>query len=225
MNTPARLLLATGTLLGSLLVPAIAIPRTAVAQSSVSVTTSRGRLGAQVITISTHLRAFFGAPNDAGLLVDHVLPGSAASKAGLFTGDVIVAVNDQPTADALDIFRALSDAEKGDKINLSIVRNKKRRTLSVVLQESPTSHSFHWGATTRDAPFNFGQDWNPGMLFRDGKNFPFSPLQQGPNKRLQERVRQLEERLRKLEAPGRVPRKKGSAKKPLGGPQGVGKQL
>lgn len=225
MKTPATLLLAASALLGSVLIPAIAIPQTAVAQSSVSVTTSRGRLGAQVITISPSLRAFFGAPDDAGLLVDHVLPGSAASKAGLRTGDVIVAVNGQPTAAALDIFRALADGEKGDKTTLSIVRNKKARTLSAELQESPTSHSFSWGTTQND-PFNFGQDWNPQTLFRDGKNFPFGPMQQGPNnKQLQERIRQLEERLRKLEAPKIVPRKRGKVKDPFGKPQGAGKRL
>ncbi len=226
MKTPATLLLAASALLGSVLIPAIAIPQTAVAQSSVSVTTSRGRLGAQVITISPHLRAFFGAPDNAGLLVDHVLPGSAASKAGLRTGDVIVAVNGEPTAAALDIFRALADGEKGDKTTLSIVRNKKARTLSAELQESPTSHSFSWGTTTRDAPFNFGQDWDPRMLFRDGKNFPFGPMQQGPNnKQLQERIRQLEERLRKLERPGRVLQKRGKVKDPFAKPQGTGKRL
>ncbi len=64
---------------------------------------SRGRLGAKVMTISEDLRNYFGAPKEQGLLVDSVLSDSPAAKAGLRSGDVIIAVQDQAISETWDI--------------------------------------------------------------------------------------------------------------------------
>lgn len=188
-----------------------------------TVTTSRGRLGAQVISISEHLRRFFAAPADAGLLVDHVLPNSPASKAGLTTGDVIVKVNGDTIDEAWDIFQALGASKKGDKVSVKIIRNKKPRTLQVTLDDDPSSGpSFRWGGKMAN-PFNDGGNWKPGELFKDGKNFPFSPMHQGMPPEMQERIRQLEERIHKLE--GRKNKGKNSKPGKAAPPRKSGKQL
>src|SRR4051812_40154999 len=54
--------------------------------------TSQGRLGVMVMGLTPELRAYFGAPKDAGLLVARVQPKSPASRAGIQVGDVLTTV-------------------------------------------------------------------------------------------------------------------------------------
>lgn len=194
MKIPSILLLAAATTLGSTLAAPDALAQSH--SSSVTITSSRGRLGAQVIGISEHLRRFFGAPADAGLLVDHVLPDSPAAKAGLQTGDVIVNVGQTEVSEAWDIFEALGTAKKGDKINIRVLRNKKPKTLQAILTSDP-GPDMNWGDLSN--PFGGPPNWKHERLFRDGKDFPFGPMLEGTPRELQEKIQRLEERLDRLE--------------------------
>lgn len=227
MKLPSTLFLAACTIWGSSTFVAQAHAQSS-SSSALSVTTSRGRLGAQVITISESLRRHFAAPADAGLLVDRVLPNSPAAKAGLATGDVIVNVNGSSIAEVWDIFKALSRAKKGDKVNVKVIRNKKPRTLQVTLDDDAMGSSMRWGTGVNPFgvpdsildPENLGKgEWNPGSMFREGKNFPFGqmqrgPLQQGAEDELREKVRNLEERLNALEGRKATPKTPAATKPP-----------
>jgi membrane-associated protease RseP (regulator of RpoE activity) len=157
---------------------------------------SRGRLGAQVISMSPELRAYFGAPKNQGLLVDRVAPDSPALKAGLKSGDVIIAVKGKPIDKTSDIFEALRPLKKGDKVKLKIIRDKKTLTLEAVL-DSDGHSSMQWrgqGPGQFDFDFDFPNKFRVGPMEKN-KNpwFQFDP------KGLQEKVRELEERIKKLE--------------------------
>ena len=238
MKLPSTLFLAACTIWGSSAFVAQAHAQSS-SSSALRVTTSRGRLGAQVITISESLRRHFAAPADAGLLVDRVLPNSPAAKAGLTTGDVIVNVNGSPIAEVWDIFKALSRAKKGDKVNVKVIRNKKPKTLQVTLDDDAMGSSMPWGGNGVN-PFgvpdgalgteNLGKgEWNPGSMFREGKNFPFGrmqqgPIQQGAEDELRDKVRKLEERLNKLEGRKTPATTKPSPKQGKGAAGGTGRR-
>tara|TARA_R110002073_G_scaffold177151_4_gene335029 strand:- start:28213 stop:28863 length:651 start_codon:yes stop_codon:yes gene_type:complete len=215
MKLPSILLLAACTVLGtgaSFVSSADANPRSS---STTTVTTSRGQLGAQVITISDSLRRHFAAPADAGLLVDRVVPKSPADKAGLATGDVIVAVHGSPVSETWDIFKALSNSKAGDKVNLKIIRDKKPRTLQVTLDADAPGGSMANLFDGKIDPFD-NDHWGPTPMFRHGKSFPFAPSPKAADGDLQDKIRQLEERLQRLESKNTaVPRMKVPAKKPL----------
>jgi hypothetical protein len=224
MKLPSTLFLAACTIWGSSTFVAQAHAQSS-SSSALQVTTSRGRLGAQVITISESLRRHFAAPADAGLLVDRVLPNSPAAKAGLVTGDVIVSVNGSSTAEVWDIFKALSRSKTGDKVNVKVIRNKKPKTLQATLDDDATGNSMRWGnganpfGAPGDALGGWGQgEWDPSSLFREGKNFPFGRMHQGPMQKgaedeLREKVRKLEERLNTLEGRKAAPKTPAATKK------------
>lgn len=102
---------------------------------------SRARLGTQVSTMTPELRSFFGAPQDAGLLVQRIEPGSAAEAAKVQVGDVLVEVDGQSIAAVSDVRDALSDRSKGDAVDVVVVRKKKRKTLKATLtaEAGPTA--------------------------------------------------------------------------------------
>lgn len=151
---------------------------------------SRGQLGARVIQISDDLRRYFGSSADTGILVDKVLPDTPAARAGLKSGDLITAVEGQSISKTTDIFKALAKSQKGDKVKVSILRNKKKKTLTATLDEK--ARAMHWkGSGDSDFDFNFGEEFD--MDF--GKSFPFN---HGPL-HMQEQMRKLEERLNRLE--------------------------
>lgn len=91
------------------------------------------RLGVMVMSLTPELRLYFGAPNDKGVLVAKVEPGSTAAKAGIKVGDVIVQVKDTKVDEASDVLEALSDAKQGDKIKLEIVRDKKQMAIDATI--------------------------------------------------------------------------------------------
>jgi serine protease Do len=101
------------------------------------------RLGISGDDLTTQLAEYFGVKQGKGVLVREVIVGSAAEKAGLKAGDVIVAVDGQEIASVGKLRRALAGDKSGEKpetekrkITLTIVRDKHEQPLSVEL-DSP----------------------------------------------------------------------------------------
>jgi S1-C subfamily serine protease len=92
---------------------------------------SRRRLGVAVAPafVARRLRRSVGLPELDGLLVRGVEDGSAADKAGIEQGDLIVEVAGKPVEDADDLVDALAAA--GDTFEVKIVRGTEERTVSV----------------------------------------------------------------------------------------------
>ena len=91
------------------------------------------RLGVMIMALTDELRTHFGAPEDRGVLVAHVEPGSPAAKAGVQVGDVLVQVRGEPVRDASDVTSALSATKKSDKVKIEVVRDKKSITLDATI--------------------------------------------------------------------------------------------
>lgn len=90
------------------------------------------RLGTQVSSMSPELRDFFGAPSDAGILVQRVEPGSAAEAAKVKVGDVLVSLGGHPITRASDVREALA-ARDADEVEVVVIRKGKRKTLRASL--------------------------------------------------------------------------------------------
>jgi len=93
----------------------------------------RHRLGITVMDLTPELRTHFGAPDHSGVLIAHVEPGSAAARAGLLVGDVIVDVRGHSVDDAGDIRAALASVPKGQAAAIKLVRDRTARTIQVRL--------------------------------------------------------------------------------------------
>ena len=96
---------------------------------------SRGpRLGITGDEISGQLAEYFGVKQGRGVLVREVLAGSAAEKAGLKAGDVIVRINDDAVNDVGDLRQVLSEAESKE-VTVTFIRDHREQTLKVTLDE------------------------------------------------------------------------------------------
>jgi serine protease Do len=79
----------------------------------------------------------FDLPVDSGALVGEVEPGSAADEAGVTSGDIIVALGDNPVQSSGDLLGALRDYQPGDTVDLTVFRAGDKQTLEVTLGERP----------------------------------------------------------------------------------------
>jgi hypothetical protein len=68
----------------------------------------QARLGVMVMAMTPELRQSMGAPQGRGVLVAKVEPGSAAARAGIRAGDVLVRVGSTPVRSRGDVVQALA---------------------------------------------------------------------------------------------------------------------
>ena len=92
---------------------------------------SRGRLGVTVQSLTDDLQEYFGATN-GGALVSSVANESAAAKAGLKAGDVIVSINGRAVSDADDLIDTIEDVD--GEATIVVVRDRKEMTLKATIE-------------------------------------------------------------------------------------------
>jgi serine protease Do len=92
---------------------------------------TRGYLGMQILDLSEDARAGFELPPDTlGALVQTVEAGLPAAKAGIVPGDVIVEADGHPISSNRALIDYISYLPVGSKINLTVIRDGKHRTLT-----------------------------------------------------------------------------------------------
>lgn len=84
------------------------------------------RLGASIADAASQARKKPGIPS-SGAYVGQVHPGSAAERAGLKPGDVIVALGGQPVTRADDVHRLVGEWPQGMEVSVSYLRDGQRR--------------------------------------------------------------------------------------------------
>ena len=159
-----------------------------------------GFLGVSLIGITPELRAHYGAPRDAGVLVGRVEKDTAAAKAGFEVGDIVTSVGGERVESPGDVMRALRGHQKGENVKIDVLRNRSAKTLTATLEERPR-RDFEWE--------DFGDLHDlPGRLRRDFQIRPFTvevpstriTLPRSEDmRRLRERLEELEKRLGELE--------------------------
>ena len=111
----------------------------------------RPTLGIVSFAIDPDLASQMGLAADAGVLVQRVLPGGAAERAGLrggteqayvgntpimLGGDLIVAIDGQQVQDPQDINAIMDKHRAGDTVSVTIVRGQRRMTIKLMLDEA-----------------------------------------------------------------------------------------
>jgi Do/DeqQ family serine protease len=100
---------------------------------------TRGWLGVGIQPLTSELAKSFSLSADEGILVNQVMPKSPAEAAGLKTGDLILSVDGKPVKDPRELQRIIAEAEIGKSLDLSILRDKTKRTVKVQVGEMPAS--------------------------------------------------------------------------------------
>src|SRR5215471_9867958 len=96
-------------------------------------------LGVELQDMTPQLAEYFGLSKRSGALVIFVFADSAAAKAGLKAGDVILSVGTETVQNPVDVRRALSDKPEGSEVEFKIIRDRQERTLKVPMEKGTSS--------------------------------------------------------------------------------------
>jgi S1-C subfamily serine protease len=111
----------------------------------------RPSLGIASYGLGPDLASQMGLAVDSGVLIQKVVPGGAAERAGLrggtqqayvgnmvilLGGDLIVAIDGQQVADPQDINALMDKHQAGDTISVTIYRGRKQITIKLILGEA-----------------------------------------------------------------------------------------
>ena len=96
----------------------------------------RGMLGVQGGEVTSELAEALGYESSKGAFVSQVVPDSAADKAGLKAGDVIVSVNGKAIDTFSELRAKVATLGAGKKITLGVIRDGKQKSFDVTLGES-----------------------------------------------------------------------------------------
>ena len=134
----------------------------------------RGRLGVEVLPLTSELRAHFGLDPAAGVLVSKVRADSPAAEVGIKVGDVIVAADGEAIRTPGELARVVGRVQEGETLSLALSRAGELEELEV---------------TPGGRPF---------MTAREGAQI-LGRAMVSPLRELREQIRELGERLRALE--------------------------
>jgi membrane-associated protease RseP (regulator of RpoE activity) len=173
----------------------------------------QGRIGVRLLEMTPELRAHYGAPRDAGVLVAGVESGSPAEKAGLKAGDIITRAGGEHVETAADLARAVRHAKTGDSLKIEISRDRAATQVTVKVERRPGfDYEFDFGDLGRRLGRDIGRDigrdvgrdigrhaWafrDSPIVFRDRRVLRDRPENLD---RLQDKLKEMEKRLRDLE--------------------------
>ena len=99
---------------------------------------SHGRIGVAIQPITRDLAESFGLSKAQGALVASVEPASPAEKAGIQTGDIVLAVNGKAVEESADLPRIVGDMRPGVSATFRIWRKGASHDMSVSIGEIPS---------------------------------------------------------------------------------------
>lgn len=94
----------------------------------------RGRLGITYTEIEGQLARYFKAPKENAILVNSVVEGSAAEKAGIKAGDLLLKLGGASIEEAGDLREAVSDLEAGKPSPVTVWRDGRNLDLSITIE-------------------------------------------------------------------------------------------
>jgi len=111
----------------------INVARSVLEQLQTSGHVTRGWLGVSIQVITDDLADAFGMKKAEGALITNVFADSPAADAGLKSGDVIVAYNNEPIKHVRDLPRLVASTPVGEKATITVLRDGKKRDLKVTI--------------------------------------------------------------------------------------------
>ncbi len=120
---------------------AFAIPASTVEQVVNSLkehgTVTRGFIGVQMQPVTKEIAEAIGLKEPKGALVAEALKDSPAAKAGIRTGDTIVAVDGETIKEAKDLSRKIANVAPGKQVSVTVYRDGKERTVTIEVGRQP----------------------------------------------------------------------------------------
>jgi serine protease Do len=97
----------------------------------------RGWLGVEVapLPIDQDTQKLLNLQSKKGSLINTVLPGGPAEKAGLKPYDVIIAIDGQAIENSNDLRMKIADIQPGAKVEIKVIRDGKEKTITATVAE------------------------------------------------------------------------------------------
>lgn len=132
------------------------IPRNSIDIPGIQIQIYSAALGVQTENLTRQLGEFFGVKDGEGVLIRSVEKGSAAEKAGLKAGDVIVRADNEKLTDRSDLSHILRNHRGGGKMTLVVMREKHEQTFVVTLPDRGSRDSSLLGFDTEELQASLG---------------------------------------------------------------------
>lgn len=131
----------------------------------------RGILGVRVQDLTAELAQAFGIERDKGVVISHVVRGSAADDAGVKPGDVVLEVDGKPVLRAADLHNRVGLSPVGEKIVLKVVRKGKTKLLEaqITAQNSATIEGAELSRHLAGAVLSEAEHAEQGVLLQEVK--------------------------------------------------------
>ncbi|NOR54411.1 MAG: PDZ domain-containing protein [Candidatus Aminicenantes bacterium] len=115
-------------------------------------------IGVYLQPLNRELSEYFGVEKGMGLLIATIREDSPAEKVGLKIGDVIVKADGVRVQRAEQLSRIIQGKEKGNRIKIEFLRNKKKRTVEVEVEEEEKSSFIRFD--NRDGWEDYVEHWD-----------------------------------------------------------------
>jgi serine protease Do len=122
----------------------------------------RGRLGVLIQSVDPAMAKAFGLDRPRGALIGDVQPGGPAAKAGILAGDVVVSVDGTEIVHSQDLPRLVARHAPGASVKVEVLRDKSKRTFSVVLDALPEDTDDDAEDRAREEPSSSAPSAAPG---------------------------------------------------------------
>ncbi len=100
-------------------------------------TVVRGFLGILPQDLDPKLAESFGLKDSKGILIPEVTPDSAADKAGVKPGDIIIKFNGKTVEKAQELRNRIAMLKPGTEVEIVVLQDGKQKTLTAKLSERP----------------------------------------------------------------------------------------
>ncbi|MXZ13068.1 MAG: DegQ family serine endoprotease [Candidatus Dadabacteria bacterium] len=136
----------------------------------------RGWLGVIIQPITQEIAESMGHESTDGALISDISPGSPAEKAGLKRGDVVVEFDGNAIKEFTSLSKLVAMKAPGASSKLTVLRDGKRKDISVVLGEMPDDKTaaesrqdedIELSDITPDIASRFGIEGETGVLVTD----------------------------------------------------------
>lgn len=94
-----------------------------------------------IVPVTDDVKESFNLPETRGALVQTVEPGKPADKAGVKPGDVVVAIDGKGINTNRDLIDYISYLPVGSNVNITVIRDGQRKTLTARTAERPLDAS------------------------------------------------------------------------------------
>ena len=113
--------------------------KSVVAQLKDKGSVSRGWIGVQIQPVTSDIADSLGLKKAEGALVAEPQANGPAAKAGIESGDVITAVNDETVKDARELARTIGSLAPGVSVKLNVLHKGQDKVVSITLGQLPNA--------------------------------------------------------------------------------------